>query len=80
MRSFKGWYEIWTDQKYGKSIRKLSKLFFGKSFAYSYVLNSKIKGQYWVFYYKKIKKFYEGAVNPKKFNPFKFKEGEDGFV
>ena len=74
LRSFKGWYEIWFDKKYGRQIRKLSKQFFGKSFAYSYVLNSRIKNQYRIFYYKKIRKFYEGAIDPRKFNPFRFRE------
>jgi hypothetical protein len=35
---------------------------------------------YRVLYYKKIRKFYEGAENPRKFNSFKFKEGDIGFT
>lgn len=35
-----------------------------------------------MFYYKKIKKFYEGAIDPRKFNPFRFREEEklDNFL
>ena len=34
---------MWNDCTYGKAFRIVSKIFFGGTFAYDYIFNSKIK-------------------------------------
>ena len=66
-RSFEGWREAWRSEEYGINLRKVSLMFFGNSFAASYVRTSKIKKEYQSVYIEKIVKFYEGAANPATF-------------
>ena len=37
---------MWRDVKFGTAFRILSKIFFGGSFAYDYIANSKIRNEY----------------------------------
>ena len=73
-RSFDGWRNLWSNEVHGNLLKQLSRKFFGKSFALSYVRNSKIKEVYKGEYIKKIIRFEEGAKMPAKFNAFKFKK------
>lgn len=44
--SFEGWKNLLSDENNGKSLAKISKLFFKKKFAYDYIMNSKINREY----------------------------------
>lgn len=80
LRSFQGWQEIWNHPMYGSQIRKLSILFFRKSFAYVYLKQSKIKKNYLDLYVSKINSFYYGAMKPSKFTSFNFRNFDQGYA
>lgn len=46
IRSLKGWQDMWNDKQWGNDLRQISIEFFGKSYAFSYIMNSKIKRAY----------------------------------
>ena len=62
------------DEKFGSLLHKLSKAFFGKNFAFTYIKKSRINEAYKKEHYLKIKKFQVALKNYALFNAHFFKK------
>ena len=62
------------DEKFGSLLHKLSKSFFGKNFAFTYIKKSRINESYKEEHYLKIKKFQSALKNYALFNAHYFKK------
>lgn len=71
-RSFDGWRYMWKHQEFGSRLRKMSKMFFSKTYVKTYVLFSRVTEKYKPLYRSKIEKFLNGARNPDSFTPHNF--------
>jgi len=54
LNSIKIWKACWDDKKYGRAFNKITRTYFNKSYAVSYVVNSKIRKEYKPFYMEAI--------------------------
>lgn len=72
--SFAGWKALMKDETYGEDLRRACRLFFGKSFAQSYISFSKVKEEYKGIYRRKASFFERCGKNPELMKPCFYKK------
>lgn len=72
--SFAGWKALMKDETYGLDLRRACRLFFGKSFAQSYISFSKVKEEYKGIYRRKASFFERCGRNPELMKPCFYKK------
>ena len=72
--SFAGWKALMKDETYGQDLRRACRLFFGKSFAQSYISFSKVKEEYKGIYRRKASFFEVCGRNPELMKPCFYKK------
>ncbi len=54
LNSIKIWRQCWEDKKHGRFFKRITRTYFNRSYAVSYVLNSKIRQEYKPYYLEAI--------------------------